>query len=149
MGARAEIWLVDVNVLFALLWPRHVHHGAATEWFATQGNRGWATNPITELGVLRLLTNPAVTRSAVNAATALRVLAEATAHPNHEFWSLDRSIAVMIGASGGGVSGHRQWTDAVLLTQAFQRKGRLVTFDAGIESVADAATRGHLTVLGR
>lgn len=54
--------LVDVNVLLALLWPRHEGHLAAHAWFAKSGHRAWATNPLVEVGVLCLLTSPSVTQ---------------------------------------------------------------------------------------
>ena len=60
MSAETNQQLADVNVLLALLWPRHVHHAAAQAWFATQGHRSWATNNITQLGAIRLLTLPRI-----------------------------------------------------------------------------------------
>jgi predicted nucleic acid-binding protein len=30
------ITLLDVNVLIALAWPNHVHHGIARNWFRKQ-----------------------------------------------------------------------------------------------------------------
>jgi toxin-antitoxin system PIN domain toxin len=139
--------LADVNVLFALLWPRHVHHEAAQTWFASQGHRSWATNSITQLAVVRLLTNPAVTRGAVNGSTALATLADATSHPNHQFWELDRPVALMLAAVANSVTGYRQWTDALLLRQAADRKGKLVTFDGGLMALAGAESRSNVLVL--
>jgi toxin-antitoxin system PIN domain toxin len=139
--------LADVNVLLALLWPRHVHHAAAQAWFAAQGHRSWATNSIVQLGVLRLLTNPSITRGAVNASTAIEVVADATRHPNHEFWPLDRPVTAMLSGSAGDPAGHRQWTDLLLLRQAAERRGKLVTFDAALAALADKESRAHLLVL--
>ncbi|HUY14198.1 MAG TPA: hypothetical protein VMX16_11300 [Terriglobia bacterium] len=50
--------LPDVNVLLALVWPRHESHAAAHAWFAKSGQQAWATNALTQLGVLRLPTPP-------------------------------------------------------------------------------------------
>jgi hypothetical protein len=140
-------YLPDVNVLLALLWPRHQSHTAAHAWFAKSGQRAWATNALTQLGVLRLLTNPAVTRGAVSAVTALGVLSEATSHPGHEFWPLDRDIPAGLKPLAVKVRGHQQWTDAVLLWQATERDGVLVTFDAGIEELATGELGRHLLLL--
>lgn len=118
------------------------------EWFAAHGHSSWATNAITELGVLRLLTNPAVTRHTVSSASALKALREATSHPNHVFWSLDRSAPQMFGDSSPRILGYKQWTDAALLRQAVERKGHLATFDKGYADIADSAARTHLTILG-
>jgi hypothetical protein len=139
--------LPDVNVLLALLWPRHQSHAAAHAWFAKSGQRAWATNALTQLGVLRLLTNPAVTQGAVSAATALGVLSEATGHPGHEFWPLDRGIPDGLKLFAAKVRRHQQWTDALLLWQAKERDGVLVTFDAGVKDLAAGELSGHLELL--
>jgi len=34
-------YLLDVNVLIALIDPTHVQHDAAHKWFATTGQRAW------------------------------------------------------------------------------------------------------------
>ena len=139
--------LLDVNVLLALLWPRHEKHAAAHEWFRKSGHRAWATNPLTQLGVLRLLTNPAVGQGAVGALTALEVLGETTQHPGHEFWPLDGPISVLLYNLAGRLRGHRQWTDAVLLGQAVARDGVLVTFDVGVRELASRDHAAHVHIL--
>jgi toxin-antitoxin system PIN domain toxin len=139
--------LPDVNVLLALIWPRHESHAAAHAWFAKSGQQAWATNSLTQLGVLRLLTNPAVTEGAVTAGTALGVLSEATSHAGHEFWPLDRDAAAVLKPIAGRVRGHQQWTDALLLGQAMERRGVLVTFDSGIKQLAGGELGGHLLLL--
>jgi toxin-antitoxin system PIN domain toxin len=147
VSSRPSQELADVNVLLALVWPRHAHHSAAQVWFSAQGHKGWATNSITQLGVVRLLTNPAVTRGAVNAATALATLAEATSHPNHQFWPLDRPVPSVLAGVASEVTGYRQWTDLLLLRQATERKGKLVTFDVALQALVNREERAHLLIL--
>jgi len=48
--------LLDVNVLLALLWDGHEHHGRAWKWLDAEGKA--AVCPITELGFLRISTQP-------------------------------------------------------------------------------------------
>lgn len=139
--------LVDVNLLLALVWPRHESHQTAHAWFAKSGQRAWATNPLTQLGVLRLLTNPQVTQGAVSANTALEVLREATGHPGHEFWPLDSPLPDSVQTLSARIRGHHQWTDAVLLGQAVQRDGVLVTLDAGVKTLAPAEFAAHVLLL--
>jgi toxin-antitoxin system PIN domain toxin len=139
--------LPDVNVLLALVWPRHESHAAAHAWFAKSGQQGWATNPLTQLGVLRLLTNPAVTQGAVGAGTALEVLSEATSHAGHQFWPLDREVGAVLKSIAGRLRGHQQWTDALLLGQAMERRGVLVTFDSGVRQLAAEESNGHVLLL--
>lgn len=141
--------LVDVNVLLALLWPRHESHAAAHAWFAKSGHRAWATNPLIQLGVLRLLTNPTLTQGAVSSATALQVLSEATSQSGHEFWPLDREVPISLQTLASRVRGHGQWTDALLLWQARAHDGVLVTFDSGVKELATAEFSRHILLLKR
>ena len=71
-------YLLDVNVLLALVWPRHQGYDQAHAWFVRTGHQAWATNPLTQLGVLRLLTNPVVMRGAVSAGASIEAVAELT-----------------------------------------------------------------------
>jgi uncharacterized protein len=48
-------YLLDVSTLIALLWDLHVHNERATRW---QENAGLAICPLTELGFLRISTQP-------------------------------------------------------------------------------------------
>jgi len=139
--------LPDVNVLFALVWPRHEFHTVAQSWFADPGRRAWSSNPITQLGVLRLLTNPALTQGAVSAASALALLTEVTSQSGHEFWPLDRDVAAELKPLAARLRGHRQWTDALLLREAMKRNGVLVTFDSGLRELAAGELRAHLLIL--
>lgn len=51
-------FLLDINALIALLDPAHVQHDAAHEWFAARGRQSWASCPLTENGVLRIVGHP-------------------------------------------------------------------------------------------
>ena len=39
-----SVSLLDVNVLFTLAWPTHIHHLAAHRWFAE--NHEWGGQPV-------------------------------------------------------------------------------------------------------
>jgi len=47
--------LFDVNVLIAILDTDHVHHWVAHEWWARNRSTGWATCPLTENGMARIM----------------------------------------------------------------------------------------------
>jgi predicted nucleic acid-binding protein len=47
------------------------------------------------------------------------------------------------------LEGHRQWTDAVLLWQATEHGGVLVTFDSGVKALASRDTGGRVLLLKR
>ncbi len=51
-------YLLDVNVLIALIDANHVHHDRAHQWFAAEGVHAWATCATTENGLLRIVGNP-------------------------------------------------------------------------------------------
>lgn len=120
--------LLDANVLIALLVDDHVHHASAESWFV-DGGTNFATCPITQGSLMRLLI-----REGQSAASAQAVLTAATADPRHEFWPDD------IGYTDvplHGIIGHRQLTDAYLAQLARARGSRLATFDqalAGLHS---------------
>ena len=53
-------YLLDINVLLALTWPSHVFHPQAQEWFARNRAAGFRTCPLTEIGFVRISSNPFV-----------------------------------------------------------------------------------------
>jgi toxin-antitoxin system PIN domain toxin len=115
--------LLDANVLIALVVSDHVHHRAAEQWFTGTGEN-FATCPITEGSLVRLLI-----RKGQPAETAKTILSVLTRNPRHEFWPDTLSYRAV---SLTGVIGHRQVTDAYLADLARTRPGRLATFDAGM-----------------
>ena len=115
--------LLDANVLIALLVDDHVHHAAAEDWFVGL-SEGFATCPITQGSLIRLLI-----REGQPAREASAILSGATAHPRHEFWPDDVSY---VDIPVEGIIGHRQVTDAYLAELAAARGSRLATFDQAL-----------------
>jgi len=128
--------LLDVNVLVALAWPNHVHHGAARAWFAASSAEGWATCPLTQTGFVRISSHARITPDARTPRQAIELLRRLTALPGHVFWEDDVSIARPDPLDPDRIVGHRQVTDAHLLALALRRAGRLVTFDRGVPQIA-------------
>jgi toxin-antitoxin system PIN domain toxin len=125
--------LLDVNALVALAWDSHVHHAAVREWFTANSKSGWATCPITEGGFVRVSSNPKVMAHPIGVAAAIEVLAALRSADGHVFLSDDVSPTE---ADFPQVFGHRQVTDAHLLTLARRHRVDLVTFDSGIEELS-------------
>jgi len=136
--------LLDVNALVALAWDSHVHHSAIRAWFAANSRGGWATCPITESGFVRVSSNPKVLPSAIGVQPARGVLSALRAVGGHTFLVDDVAIG---DADVPMMSGHRQVTDAHLLTIARRQAVRLVTFDRGIFALAEGQDVELLTVL--
>ena len=134
--------LLDVNVFVALVWPAHEQHGAAHQWLRARPRARWASCPLTQLGLLRLVSNPAFSPDALILADAVTLLGRNTAHPQHEFWPDALPAARAVKALAGGMTGHQQVTDAYLLALAVRRKGCVATFDAGLSALAAAAGLG-------
>lgn len=125
--------LLDVNALVALAWDSHVHHVAMRSWFARVGADGWATCPVSESGFVRVSSNPKVLPSPVSVAAAREVLALLRGVAGHRFVIDDVSPT---DADVPALLGHRQVTDAQLLTLARRDGTRLLTFDSGIAALA-------------
>lgn len=128
--------LLDLNILTALLWPAHEHHAAAHRWFRGRANARWATCALTQLGFVRIVSNPAFSRDALSPAAAIGLLAENLAHPAHEFWTERLQVPGAVKGMEARLQGHRQLTDAYLLALAGRRKGLLATFDRGLRVLA-------------
>ncbi len=88
--------LLDVNVLVSLFDERHLHNKLAHEWLSKNLKRGWASCPITENGLLRILSNPNYSRfnrySVEDISSRLGDFQQAT---NHAFWTKPISTAKM------------------------------------------------------
>ncbi len=136
--------LLDVNALVAMVWDSHVHHATIRAWFAANGADGWATCPITESGFVRVSSNPRVLPHAIGVEAARGVLTALHRAEGHTFLVDDVSIG---DADVPRLSGHRQVTDAHLLTLARRRKVRLVTFDRGLLELSGGHGVELLTVL--
>lgn len=113
--------LPDVNLLVAAVWQPHEHHLAARAWLAD--NRRFATCPITELGLVRVLL-----QLGARPADAFARLAEIARLHRARLLPADLSAEVI----AGGIAGHRQTTDAYLAHLAEHRRVTLATLDAGL-----------------
>ncbi|MFT4198801.1 MAG: PIN domain-containing protein [Pseudoxanthomonas sp.] len=121
-------WLLDGNVLVALADASHVHHGLAESWFAA-ARTPFATCPITQGTLLRVLLG---TGAATDVGTAIAALRSLVEHPRHRFWA-DECDYLQVDLKG--VIGHRQVTDAYLASLARRQGGRLATFDQGLRAL--------------
>lgn len=139
--------LLDLNILTALLWPAHVHHDAAHRWFEARAAARWATCALTQLGFVRLVSNPAFSRDALSPSGGLALLAVNLSHPRHEFWPEAPPLPTAITGMEAGLQGYRQLTDAYLLSLARHRSAVLATFDRGVRGLAGAAFASAVDVV--
>lgn len=133
------ISLVDANVWLAIAFSDHVHHDVAVRWFDAQSNGSCVFCRLTQLALLRHLTNAKImgkfVQSQQQAWTAYDSLLQDPrvsflAEPlgiDDEFRSLSQS----------SFPSHRQWTDAYLAALAKVSATQFVTFDQGFSAFAD------------
>lgn len=139
--------LYDVNVLIALFDPQHTQHNRATAWHRESRVDGWATCPLTQNGLLRIVSQPRYTHPA-SVAELLDLLQGATSDPSHEFWPDDVSLANAGTLQPQALLTSAAITNVYLLALAFKHAGRLVTLDTRISrSAVIGATPAHLVVL--
>ncbi|MEO3432052.1 TA system VapC family ribonuclease toxin [Inquilinus sp. CAU 1745] len=141
-------FLLDVNVLIALIDPAHVSHDAAHNWFEAAGRISWATCPITENGVIRIVGHaryPNMPGSTADIATIVRKMREL---PGHVFWSDSLSLIDSAYVDVSQVLTSAQVTDSYLLALAGKNGGKLATFDRRLSTRAVKGGKGMLHIIG-
>ncbi len=129
-------FLLDVNVLIALIDPTHLEHDRAHNWFAEHAMANWATCPITENGVLRIVSNPRYPNSQGSPAAVATLLTQLRALPGHNFWPDDLSLLNPRHIDPTRLLESTQITDSYLLALAHTHGGRLATFDRRLNTNA-------------
>jgi len=133
-------------VLVAMSWPEHSSHAAALKWMARHGREGWATCPFTQAGFVRIISNPAFSRDALEPQQALSLLRANLQHPAHRFWPDALGVYEAL-SRVRPITGHNQTTDAYLLALALSRRGRLVTLDRSLAGLLPAGVRGDSVIV--
>ena len=125
----------DVNVWLALTHNRHVHHADAAVWFESAAGRSFFFCRFTQLGLLRLLTNPQVMGE--------DTMTQRGAWAAYHRWFEDGRIEfarepeaadfekIFEAASTRGGSRIKLWADAYLAAFAKAAAFTMVTFDRG------------------
>lgn len=139
-------YLLDVNVLIALIDPAHVAHDDAHVWFSSKGNASWASCPITENGVVRILGNAKYPNSPGSPAVVAGIVEQLRALPGHSFWAEDFSLVGSDAIDASRILTSAQVTDTYLLALAKVRGGQLATFDRrlSVNAVKDGKATLHL-----
>jgi uncharacterized protein len=117
------VHLLDADVLIALTVADHEHHTRASVW--ASGIARFAVCPVVEGALVRFLV-----RMGEGALVAQQVLRAVHAMPGVDVWPDSLSYAA---ADLSGVRGHRQVTDAYLVSLAAGRADSvLATMDEGL-----------------
>jgi toxin-antitoxin system PIN domain toxin len=140
-------FLLDVNVLIALIDPTHIGHEASHAWFGNRGQHAWATCPMTENAVLRIVGHPKYPNSTGSPAAAAPILARLRALPGHVFWTDELSLISSDLVDLAQVTTPGQVTDTYLLALAVANDGQLATFDRRLSARAVRRGRAALHVI--
>ena len=142
------ISLVDANVWLAIAVDGHVHHAAASNWFGGQTENTCAFCRITQLALLRHLTNPKI-MGAANVQTqveAWRAFEALAADPRVVFLDEPSDLTpVFRSLTQLSRPAHKRWSDAFLAAFAMGFALGVVTLDADLTSFPGLS----VTLLGR
>ena len=99
--------------------------------------------------MLRIVSNPAFSANSVSATDAIGLLKANVEHPSHRFWRDEIGFVEAARPSAARIIGHQQITDAYLLGLAVHKRGKLLTLDRGMRSLAGASMieRGMVEIL--
>ena len=136
-----SVRLLDVNLIISLLDSAHAQHDLAMTWFRKVGSRGWATCPVTENGLIRVVSHMSYPNLRLTPGLAAESLSRfKAAFPGiHQFWADDISLTDTSILDLSWLTGCRQPSDAYLAGLAYRNGGRLATLDGGMPW---AAVRG-------
>lgn len=139
--------LLDVNVLIALADDAHVHHAIAHDWFEQHGASSFATCPLTQNGVLRILGHPKYPGGPGTPREMLGFLEALCDLPGHIFWEDRVSLLDDHVFSRGHFGASVHLTDIYLLGLAVANKGQLATLDRKISTQAVIGSRKALYLI--
>jgi toxin-antitoxin system PIN domain toxin len=141
------ISLVDANVWLALAVDGHIHHPAASSWFGGQTEGTCAFCRITQLALLRHLTNPKIMGPNVQTqAEAWRAFEALAADPRVVFLDEPPGLtSVFKSLTHLPRPAHKRWSDAFLAAFAMGSGLAVVTLDADLTGFPGLL----VTLLGR
>jgi uncharacterized protein len=138
MPASGGTKLADANVWLAVVFSDHLHHPQAKTWFEVQGDAGCGFCRVTQMALLRHLTNARIMGSFVqsqqDACTNYDKLAS---DPRVVFLSEPPALETAFRSfAQAAFPSHALWTDAYLAAFALEGQAQLVTFDQGFRRFA-------------
>lgn len=139
-ASKVRPLLLDVNVLLALAWPNHQFHGAVVRRLDRRPSPEWATCLLTQLGFVRLSSNPAIVGVRKTPAQALDLLSRLIADEHHTYLETLPSL-VSVESSFRPLLGHQQVTDAYLVAIAEANDATLLTLDQRLVATVIARHR--------
>ena len=140
-------YLLDINLLLALLDPKHVFHEASHAWVERTGDIRWLTCPLVQNGVIRVASQSAYPNHLGTSGEVRGVLQAFCADPRHEFCPDDISLLSDAHLARPEFLTPARATDLYLLALAREHRARLATFDCRIPAEAIHDGGNSLTIL--
>lgn len=140
-------FLLDVNILIALIDPAHVAHEAAHAWFEREGHASWATCPMTENGVIRIVGHPRYPNTPGSPAEVAAVVLGLRTVAGHLFWPDDISLFDANHVDPERLLTPGQVADSYLLALAVAHQGRLATLDRRLSTNAVKGGKAALHII--
>lgn len=137
---KPRLLLLDTNALLALSWPNHQFHEAVVRRLNQRPIPGWATCLLTQLGFVRLSSNPAVVDVRKSPGQVLDLLTRLTADSHHTYLDILPSLA-KVESTFRQLLGHQQVTDAYLVAVAEANDATLLTLDRRLVATVTARDR--------
>jgi toxin-antitoxin system PIN domain toxin len=128
VSSESRPLLLDVNVLLALAWPNHQFHRPVVRRLSMRPAPQWGTCLLTQLGFVRLSSNPAIVEVRKTPGQSVDLLRRLIADEQHIFFENLPSLISVEGAFRQ-LLGHQQVTDAYLVTVAEANDATLLTLD--------------------
>ncbi len=125
--------LLDINVIIALLDAKHFFHEHVHRWWRNEKQIPWASCPIIENGVVRIMSLPSYDSLKRFSVSKVQYLLKSMCDDtDHTFWTDEISLLDERIFDTSQILGPGQLTDIYLLGLANHKRGRLVTLDTGI-----------------
>lgn len=125
--------LLDVNFVIALLDPDHIFQGKAHQWWSINRDSGWASCPLTENGVVRIMSAPGYSgKMRFTPNDMIGRVRDFIDKSDHEFWPDEISLLDEKIFAADRIHTPKQITDLYLLALATKHHGQLVTFEQSI-----------------
>ncbi len=140
-------YLLDVNVLIALLDDYHIDHARTTRWFVEVGRRAWATCPIVQNGAVRIVGGANYTTVPFSCADVSDTIRQWCDVPEHEFWPDEISLLDESRIDRTRLTSPKRITDSYLLALAVHRRGQLATLDRRLSPDAVKGGKGALELI--
>ncbi len=140
-------FLLDVNVLVALLSRKHDQHRRASAWFESEGARNWLTCPTTQNGAIRIMSGSGFSSVTVTPGDMIASVQSLTTIGNHRFIPDDVSLLNTSLVDPTRMLASKQVTDTYLLALAAHHSAMLATFDRRISVEAVPNCAGNLLLI--